>query len=78
MKDMDERYEMIQNPPGQTDKDKKKSKKDSKKYLQQHCCHETKNAFVGIEFGANPHGIYGASPVDMMHAHLEGMLKYTI
>ena len=40
------------------------------------CQHRHKSAFIGIEFGANDRGIFGATPTDLMHAFLEGVVKY--
>jgi len=36
--------------------------------LQQLSTHMHESAFQNIWFGANPHGIYGAIPTDLMHA----------
>ncbi len=40
------------------------------------CMHES--AFQNIWFGANPHGIYGTVPTDVMHAFLHGIVPYVI
>ena len=40
--------------------------------LQQMSTHMHESAFQNIWFGANPHGIYGAVPTDLMHAFLHG------
>jgi len=43
--------------------------------------HVSKNAFHQVDFGENPDtavGIYGNTPTDLMHAFLEGVLKYAI
>ena len=43
--------------------------------------HVSKNAFHQVSFGEFPLtavGIYGNTPTDLMHAFLEGVLKYAI
>jgi hypothetical protein len=40
--------------------------------------HRHTSAFLGIDFGANKHGIFGATPTDLMHAFLEGVIKYLV
>ena len=39
--------------------------------------HAVINAFWDMDLGANPYGIYGATPHDLMHLFLEGILKYS-
>jgi hypothetical protein len=34
------------------------------------------STFVGVNFAANSFGIHGATPTDLMHAFLEGVVKY--
>jgi len=46
--------------------------------LQQMSTHIHESAFQNIWFGANPHGIYGAVPTDLMHAFLHGIVPYAI
>jgi len=31
-----------------------------------------------MDFGANKRGIFGATPTDLMHAFLEGVIKYLV
>lgn len=40
--------------------------------------HRHISAFVDVDFGANTRGISGATPTDLMHAFLEGVLKYLL
>ncbi len=41
-------------------------------------CHPVRNAFHSVNFGNDPRGIYGATPTDLLHAFLEGILKYSM
>jgi hypothetical protein len=43
------------------------------KLVSQHADH---NAFNGIDFAKNPWGIHGATPHNLMHMFLEGIMKY--
>ena len=52
------------------------SKKASKQ-LQLLSTHVVNNAFDKVCFAGDSRGIYGCTPTDMMHALLEGVLKYT-
>ena len=54
-------------------KDEKKAAQDE---LIKLSSHTVVNAFDGIDFGANPAGIFGATPVDTMHCFLLGIIKY--
>ena len=36
------------------------------------------SAFSEIWFGENPNGIYGATPTDLMHAFLQGIIPYLL
>jgi hypothetical protein len=40
--------------------------------------HFIKNAFHRIDFGGDPHGIHGCTPVDIMHTLLHGIYKYSM
>ena len=40
--------------------------------------HMHSSAFSQIWFGENPHGIYGATPTDLMHAFLQGITPYSL
>jgi hypothetical protein len=40
--------------------------------------HRHTSAFELIDFGSNTRGICGATPTDLMHAFLEGVLKYLL
>jgi len=40
--------------------------------------HMHESAFCSIWFGANPHGIHGVTPTDLMHAFLHGIVLYVI
>jgi len=40
--------------------------------------HMHSSAFSQIWFGENPHGIYGATPTDLMHAFLQGIIPYSL
>jgi hypothetical protein len=44
--------------------------------LKEMSCHLLRNAFDNVCFGGDPRGIYGATPIDLMHAFNEGVLKY--
>jgi len=46
--------------------------------LQQMSTHIHESAFQNIWFGANPYGIYGAVPSDLMHTFLHGIIPYVI
>ena len=48
---------------------------DKLKSLSMHVCH---NAFRAIHFGGDKRGIFGANPIDLMHAFNEGVLKYVL
>ena len=57
------------------------AKKQRKMYtllLHEMSQHRHFSAFAGCDFGANPRGIVAATPVDLMHAFLEGVLKYAL
>lgn len=45
------------------------------KYSQQHI---PLHAFRNIDFGSNPHGIYGATPNDILHGVKLGIIKYVL
>jgi hypothetical protein len=60
---------------------KKRAKKERTRYtklLHEMSQHRHLSAFVGCDFGANTRGIIGATPTDLMHAFLEGVLKYAL
>jgi hypothetical protein len=40
--------------------------------------HMVNNAFHKVGFGGDPRGIYGCTPTDLMHAFLEGVLRYAM
>ena len=63
---------------GRTKKDHEKMKNSYIKLLHEMSQHCHTSAYIDIFFGANPHGIFGATPTDLMHAFLEGALKYLI
>jgi len=46
--------------------------------LQLLSTHMHESAFCNIWFGANPHGIYGATPTDLMHAFLHNIVPYMV
>jgi hypothetical protein len=46
------------------------------KLLHQLLQHKHHSAFIGVNFGTNSLGIHGATPTDLMHAFLEGFVKY--
>jgi len=46
--------------------------------LQQLSTHMHTSAFLHVWFGENPNGIYGATPTDLMHAFLHGIIPYVI
>jgi hypothetical protein len=45
-------------------------------HLQASSQHAVINAFQHVDFGGHPRGIFGCTPHDLMHAFLEGVLKY--
>ena len=45
------------------------------KDLTQHC---HISGYHGVWFGSNPHGIHGATPTDLMHAFLHGVVPYLV
>jgi hypothetical protein len=53
-------------------------RKKYSKLLHSYSQHRHLSAFTGVDFGANLHGICGATPSDLMHAFLEGVLKYIL
>ena len=48
------------------------------KLLHSYSQHRHLSAFTEVDFGANELGICGATPSDLMHAFLEGVMKYAI
>ena len=50
-------------------------KEELMKYSQQHI---PLHAFRNINFGSNPHGIYGATPNDILHGVKLGIIKYVL
>ena len=48
----------------------------AQKWLNEMSTHAVRNAFRNVNFGGDVRGIYGATPVDLMHAFNEGVLKY--
>jgi len=46
--------------------------------LQKLSQHMHDNAFDSVWFGVNPNGILGASPTDLMHAFLHGLIPYVV
>jgi len=46
--------------------------------LQQLSTQLHQSAFCNIWFGDNPNGIYGATPTDLMHAFLHGIIPYVV
>jgi len=46
--------------------------------LQQLSTQLHQSAFCNIWFGDNPNGIYGATPTDLMHAFLHGIILYVV
>jgi len=46
--------------------------------LQKLSQHMHDNAFDSVWFGVNPNGILGASPMDLMHAFLHGLIPYVV
>lgn len=71
--------------PQPTSRERKEARKNTKKHLEhlyallkdltQHCFI---SGFHGVWFGSNKHGINGATPTDLMHAFLNGVLPYGI
>jgi hypothetical protein len=55
----------------------KQRKSTAYKNLHCHSQHAVRNAFRNIDFGKNPNGIFGATPHELMHMFLEGVLKYS-
>lgn len=54
--------------------------REAKKKLDKLSFHPVKNAFVArcIRFGLDPRNIWGANPVDLMHAFQSGILMYIV
>jgi hypothetical protein len=52
-------------------------KRVSYNVLHSNSQHAVINAFWDMDLGSNPYGIYGATPHDLMHLFLEGILKYS-
>ena len=50
--------------------------KEAEEALQAISTHVCVNSFRDIPFGANPQGIHGATPVDLMHCYLLGIIRY--
>ena len=46
--------------------------------LQQLSTQLHQSVFCNIWFGGNPNGIYGATPTDLMHAFLHGIIPYVV
>jgi hypothetical protein len=55
---------------------KSKERKDAFIQLHNHSQHAVVNAFQNIDFAGYERGIFGCTPHDLMHAFLEGVLKY--
>jgi Plavaka transposase len=53
------------------------AKKEAIKVLHKLSQHAVLNAFNDVDLGINPRGILGATPHDLMHLFLEGILKYS-
>jgi hypothetical protein len=51
-------------------------KREAFKFLHENSQHAVINAFHDIDFAGFPRGIFGCTPHDLMHAFLEGVLKY--
>jgi hypothetical protein len=56
--------------------DKKDDRKAAFKFLHSNSQHALVNAFNEVDFAGFPRGIFGSTPHDLMHAFLEGVLKY--
>ena len=52
------------------------NRKLAREKLKHMSCHVVRNAFHEICFGGDVRGVYGCTPTDLMHAFLEGVLKY--
>ena len=64
------------NHNGLTMKELTRQRKKYMKILHGLSQHRHRSAFIGVNFGANSFGIHGAMPTDLMHAFLEGVVKY--
>ena len=51
-------------------------KRNAYKSLHEQSQHAVLNAFQDVDFAGFPRGIFGCTPHDLMHAFLEGVLKY--
>jgi len=54
------------------------TRKAASQWLLDNGCHHCRNAFVCTDFGKYQKGITEASPIDLMHAFLEGILKLAV
>ena len=52
--------------------------KEVKDKLNKLSFHPVRSAFLGIRFGFDPRSIWGATPVDLMHAFQSGVLMYVV
>lgn len=54
--------------------------KDAKEKLNARSFHPVRNAFLArcIRFGLDPRNIWGANPIDLMHAFQSGILRYLV
>jgi hypothetical protein len=50
-------------------------KKELSSFSQQHI---PKHAFRDADFGCNPHGIFGATPNDVLHGLKSGIIPYLL
>ena len=55
----------------------KNKRKHACEVLQEHSQHAVINSFDDVDFAGSKGGIFGATPHDLMHAFLEGILKYS-
>jgi hypothetical protein len=65
---------ILSNDPDITPKQKKSATEALHKMSQ----HVVRSAFENLDFAGMPYGLFGCTPHDLMHAFLEGVLKYCI
>ena len=66
------------NIEGLTEKEVDKRCKEHRRKLHSMSQHRHDSAFVDVWFGENKMGIFGATPTDLMHAFLEGVVKCVV
>ena len=52
--------------------------KDAKNTLRPMSLHYHDNAFFRLHFGYHAYGVFGATPVDMMHSFRKGIVHYVL